>query len=459
MPHSLNRYRSYYDKEYGLGGLIGKGLGAVAGSVIPGVGTMIGASVGGALGGGVDALVGAKQPEAERQETYVGSSYGNKRKGGKVNTRKKKYVEFEGPSHEQGGIDLGDGQEVEGGETMDYIELRKGGKVTKQGQPYVFSKTLKVPGSNMSFAKYHKQLKKRGADDKKIRQLAMAQEKVAGRVNKTSRTGGTMMNKKNKYRKGGVSMNQGSGPYKMVGGYRWYKNGGKLYKKKYQNGGTSDFLFNTVNGMVQGGSEVTDPENPTSLDAGGGGTDWGSMAAQFAPDLINFATGAFGKDKTPAPTRVNQRAVKDMPTTYNVNPLLSRNASTYRAILRDPNASPTQKLAAQSQKLTADSRAMAEKQNREAQMQGRKAGLQADLDSQQSRFNAQARQDKMASEANLGLTGNFARQSLSSIANKILQMKKDKKLTQRDKELINMMIEGYGASPSHTNYLRNLSNQ
>lgn len=447
----LPAYRSYYanPEEFGLGGSIGSALGAVAGSVVPGVGTMVGSTVGGALGSTVDSMTAGNQRPANRGPAY---SYGSSslgagyRKGGK-----KGYVEFEGPSHEQGGIDLGDGQEVEGGETMDYIELRKGGKVTKQGQPYIFSKTLKVPGSNMSFAKYHKQLKNRNADDEEIRQLAIQQEKIAGRVNKTSRTGGTM--KKNNYKGGGrlkVGMNQGVGPYQMAGGYRWYRGGGKLSKKKYQEGG--DFLFNTVNGMVQGGEEVTNPSE-------GGGMNWGSTALQVAPDLLNLATGVFGKDKTPPPVQVNQRALDDLPSRYNVNPILNKSAANYRAILADPNATSTQKLAAQSAKQQADSRAMAEKQNQESRMASRRAGMQADLDSQQSRFNAQARQDKMASEANLGLTGNFARQSLSSIANKILQMKKDKKLTQRDKELINMMIEGYGASPSHTNYLRNLSNQ
>lgn len=89
-------------------------------------------------------------------------------------------LEFTGPDHDGGGIQLpGVDAEVEGGETLDLI-VNKGGSAKSRGVPFVFSKALKVPGSNVSFANAHKATIKRGGSESDIRDLASKQESIAG---------------------------------------------------------------------------------------------------------------------------------------------------------------------------------------------------------------------------------------------------------------------------------------
>lgn len=79
-----------------------------------------------------------------------------------------------GPTHEGGGIDAGNGNEVEGGETMEEID----------GKPYVFSDRLKVPGTRLTFAQMHAKLTAGGADGEAMSRLARTQERVSGRSRK-----------------------------------------------------------------------------------------------------------------------------------------------------------------------------------------------------------------------------------------------------------------------------------
>ena len=83
-------------------------------------------------------------------------------------------VEFKGRSHEQGGIMLDPMTEVEGGETMDKVTMKKGGV-----GDYFFSQHLKMGGK--SFAQRHKDILKNGGRQKDIDALAKLQEKKAGR--------------------------------------------------------------------------------------------------------------------------------------------------------------------------------------------------------------------------------------------------------------------------------------
>ena len=83
-------------------------------------------------------------------------------------------VEFKGKSHEQGGIMLDSMTEVEGGETMGPVTMKGGGK-----GDYFFSEHLKLGGK--SFSQRHKELLKYGGTQKHIDELAVMQEKVAGR--------------------------------------------------------------------------------------------------------------------------------------------------------------------------------------------------------------------------------------------------------------------------------------
>lgn len=155
-------------------------------------------------------------------------------------------------------------------------------------------------------------------------------------------------------------------------------------------------------------------------EAGGG---LGSDLLQFAPDIMNFATGVFGKDETKPATRVSRKGVGMIDDRVNVRPQLMAARRNYRAIIADPNASANQKLAAQAQLNAQESKIYADKFNRETQLATNKASLQSQLDTQQSQYDEQYRQDKMQSEANLGITGNFAREALGNISTKMLQKK------------------------------------
>tara|TARA_R110000787_G_scaffold82543_4_gene178376 strand:- start:935 stop:3268 length:2334 start_codon:yes stop_codon:yes gene_type:complete len=85
-------------------------------------------------------------------------------------------VQFNGQSHDQGGIMVDSQTEVEGGETMDKVTMaEKGGRK----QDYFFSDHLKKGG--MSYASQHKQILANGGDQKQIDMLAKMQEHDAGR--------------------------------------------------------------------------------------------------------------------------------------------------------------------------------------------------------------------------------------------------------------------------------------
>jgi len=96
-------------------------------------------------------------------------------------------VEFIGQSHDQGGIMVDSQTEVEGGETMDKVNMaKKGGK-----RDYFFSDHLKKGGK--SYAEMHKEILANGGDQEEINMLAKMQEKAAGRNPKqVAKLGGVM---------------------------------------------------------------------------------------------------------------------------------------------------------------------------------------------------------------------------------------------------------------------------
>jgi len=83
-------------------------------------------------------------------------------------------VEFMGPKHAQGGIMLDAQTEVEGGETMDKVNMKNGGP-----GDYIFSDFLKV--GKKTFAQRHKEMLERGGTQADIQKLAKMQEEVANR--------------------------------------------------------------------------------------------------------------------------------------------------------------------------------------------------------------------------------------------------------------------------------------
>ena len=102
-------------------------------------------------------------------------------------------VQFNGASHNQGGIMLDPQTEVEGGETMDQVNMaKKGGK-----RDYFFSSHLKEGGR--SYADMHKEILENGGSQEEINMLAKMQEVAAGRNPKqVAKLGGVV-----KYEEGG----------------------------------------------------------------------------------------------------------------------------------------------------------------------------------------------------------------------------------------------------------------
>ena len=110
-------------------------------------------------------------------------------------------VQFNGASHDQGGIMLDGQTEVEGGETMDQVNMaQKGGK-----RDYFFSSHLKKGGR--SYADMHKDILRNGGDQEEINMLAKMQEQAAGRnPKKVARLGGVV-----EYKHGGVHRYENGG--------------------------------------------------------------------------------------------------------------------------------------------------------------------------------------------------------------------------------------------------------
>ena len=103
-------------------------------------------------------------------------------------------VQFNGQSHDQGGIMVDSQTEVEGGETMDKVNIaKKGGK-----RDYFFSSHLKEGGR--SYADMHKDILANGGNQEEINMLAKMQEVAAGRDPKqVAKLGGIA-----KYQSGGA---------------------------------------------------------------------------------------------------------------------------------------------------------------------------------------------------------------------------------------------------------------
>ena len=110
-------------------------------------------------------------------------------------------VQFNGQTHDEGGIMMDGQTEVEDGETMDQVNMaKKGGK-----RDYFFSSYLKTGGR--SFADAHKEILSNGGDQQKINMLAKMQEKAAGRDPKqVAGLGGVM-----EYKHGGMRKYQTGG--------------------------------------------------------------------------------------------------------------------------------------------------------------------------------------------------------------------------------------------------------
>lgn len=420
----MNRggYMNAYSGKYGLGGFLKKlaptAVGAAT-SMIPGAGTFLAPVTAGITNN----LLNNEEQEIqqEQQDMPKGKgSLGNYAKGGypsKMNNAKA--FSFTGNSHANGGIKMGDA-EVEGNETTDNI----------RGKRYIFSDRLTVPNSKKTFAQRHKELVEAGATKPAIDALEKMQERVSGRESapsgKEMALGGYFDPTTPDFSK--FDINDKSMPIASTG---------------YNPNSYSPVNMNKVPYGNRSGSSFAKPQG-SKLNLNFDKT----TALQLAPDLVNAATGIFGKDKTPPPTKVPKTQIKRSYKGYNINPLLESNRAGYRSILGDRGASTTNKLMAQTMKQKADSSAFAEKENRDQQANMSYDMAQGRLDARstgmQAQFDNQHRQDKMISDANLGITGNFARNSFANIANKLLMMEKEGNMSARDQELLAMYRKIYG---------------
>ena len=131
-------------------------------------------------------LGGVKRYSGGGEMYEAGGVYqGKKLPGGRTEPLPGGALEFIGKKHSQGGIMLDPQTEVEGGETMDKVQMKKTGGTM---QDYIFSDHLKLGGK--TFATRHKELLQGGAKQKDIQELARLQEKKAGRTPKVMQFGG-----------------------------------------------------------------------------------------------------------------------------------------------------------------------------------------------------------------------------------------------------------------------------
>ena len=178
-------------------------------------------------------------------------------------------VEFIGQSHDDGGIMVDPQTEVEGGETMDQVTMRKGGL-----KDYFFSDHLKMGG--LPFAQHHKNILAMGGTQEDIDYLAKMQEKKAGRTTDkiaTAELGGIM-----KYDEGGpkegrypVASYETYGdlegelgtvadyqPGLVVNGVQMYADkGDKAFRDLISKEGTGDAWFGNVNTEVLENAGIT----------------------------------------------------------------------------------------------------------------------------------------------------------------------------------------------------------
>ena len=515
----------YFDpNKYGLGGLIGSGLGAVGGAFLGD--PMMGAKVGGMLGAQFDENgnpVDVKEPRTTGSGTLGsyknGGSYKPYATGGYASRMDGGGHKLTGRKHATGGIKMSPEIEAEGGETMTKLN----------GSGYVFSDRLKVPGTGSTFAKRHEKLMSMNAGKEAVDDLAKTQERVSGRAERSLGNGGSY--------KGLLDKRP----------TRSFANGGKTtpYEKHMEHLkaarsaiGTNDkealsklsprfdgSLYNTNDlsadlrkgqklrqeaglGMVEeakmvwphvgqrvrgainsalgthyaNGGEVTVTANRANpryktINAAGfnNAINLPSKATQkaqipqipqteekeprdltglmaIAPDLMNFAVGAFGKDTTPEPTKVQRTTLDRSSINYNINPQLKANAQSYRGLLSNLGSSAQERLAGLSMKGSQDASAYARKANVESQMleqrNSRQAGLDANANAQQASMDERRVDDKMQADANLGITGNMSRAALSSMAQKLMALKMENKLEERDTKMIEALKKYYGDDPS-----------
>jgi hypothetical protein len=174
--------------KYNTGGQLGATIGSTATSFIPGVGPML-APIGGMVGGFIGKeLYKEKQPEMPKNIAYSNMGY---KYGGKVKPIGKGAKKYVGPKHEDGGILIDENGNP--ANTNQAIAEVEGGETEQNG--YIFSDTLIVPETDMTFADVHEMLVAEGAPQEQIDELAAMQEQMNGGSTETTMQDGGKLDK------------------------------------------------------------------------------------------------------------------------------------------------------------------------------------------------------------------------------------------------------------------------
>jgi hypothetical protein len=393
-------------QELGFGGFIKDNLGTIGTVIGAGAGAFVGNPMLGAKIGGMAGSMGQQALGDDKQQggrpirhnvTYAKQTEGRYAKGGvtkylaggSMSSIGQDAQQINGPRHENGGVQLSDNIEVEGGETMDTIEGNK---------EYVFSDRLMVPkeitGENspaMTFAEYHKQLVEEGANPSEIDELASIQERVAGRE-------GDNIEEPEQY----IGPRE-ERPRKTAGGgfidRAMKKYGGKTEQKMQYGGQVAE--------TVMAGMGQQQDDGPGFL----------RQALPYLPGAMNLARGAFESSEvsdvpyTPPQGRAED-TIQDMETDVDVGPQRAAVQQGLRSVLADPNASMNEKLAASSQAQQNLAQVESQAENRETQLRNQMlsqlAGAQRSRDQMISQGRTQAeratrRQQMKADEAQRNL--------------------------------------------------------
>ena len=320
-------------------------------------------------------------------------------------------IEFTGPDHTGGGIQLpGVNAEVEGGETLDII-INKRGNVKSRGVPFVFSKSLKVPGSNISFADAHKATVRRGGSEPDIRRLASKQESIAGVLRDKTRP--------NEFFLGGLI--QGAGKFLSASG---------------------------VGGKILGAASEVLPYVPGIINTIRGATSKVESAKIGPVDRSSVAALTAARDRL-ARTKNEVR--------FNPNAAINENRRLLRTITADRNVSDAGKAAAIAGTQTRAAGIRSDFANREAEVNTRlraekrrdMLGLTQSIAGESGRlnlFDAQAdfqnQQERLAARA---ARGNLLSTGVSQIGSIFEQRRADRMGEAADERLLNIAMTGrYG---------------
>ena len=232
---------------------------------------------------------------------------------------------------------------------------------------------------------------------------------------------------------------------------KWLKNLTNQYVNKFGYPMQTElpFLKNQVGTGMTGGNTSKSSMNDMDNMDDSVKPKWGTFALNAAPEVLNIATGIFGKNRNAPATKVDRTALGYMPNKYNIRPIINANASDYRGIqrsLKQTGAGPGMMQAAYANKLKANNAAYGTKENQENHMRAAIASMIANFDAQDSRYANQRAEDNMMVDANLGIGGNFARAGLSNLAGKGLGFLSETNRRRTDREGFKMLSEALAGS-------------